>query len=163
LQPDAEGLLRTASRRRIDDDHRGFQHLGVGRKLVAFEDALTHLLSGSKAGILYNEHIAEDGAVVFARLQPRRLGDRVEARRRALPIRPVFGTGQGAHSGERRGAAGAEREVEQMRLAPGRPPELFNPAAELDASFQRQPGSFAAASYQRSCFQQVPRPRPADN
>jgi bifunctional non-homologous end joining protein LigD len=59
--------LRTASRRGIDDDHRGFQHLGVGRKLVAFEDALPRLLSGSKAGILYNEHIAEDGAVVFAR------------------------------------------------------------------------------------------------
>jgi hypothetical protein len=32
-----------------------------------------------------------------------------------------------------------------MSLSPGRPPELFSPAAEPDASFQRQPGSFAAA------------------
>jgi len=75
--------------------------------------ALARLLRGTKAGILLNEHIAEDGPVVFAHAC--RLGaegivsKRVDGtyRSRSVPF-----LGQGAQSHQHRGEAGAQRELE---------------------------------------------------
>jgi hypothetical protein len=57
---------------------------------------LAQLLGRAPAGIVFNEHTDEDGAVgVPARLQARVRGHRVEAARRALPVRMLAGLAQG--------------------------------------------------------------------
>jgi hypothetical protein len=55
-----------------------------------------------EAGILFNEHIAEDGPV----------GHRLEEGRQHLSARPMPGVDQGPQSRQHRRAAGAERELE---------------------------------------------------
>lgn len=56
------------------------------------------------------------GADTTSRVRTVRRGRRVDADRRALPIRRAFGMDQGAESGERYCAAGAEREREQVSV-----------------------------------------------
>jgi hypothetical protein len=75
--------------------------------------ALARLLRNTKPGILFNEHIAEDGAVVFAhacRLGAEGIVSKKD--RWHLSIRPVPRLDQGTQSHQRRRAAGAERELE---------------------------------------------------
>jgi hypothetical protein len=75
--------------------------------------ALARLLRNADAGILFNEHIAEDGPVVFAHGLPAwRRGHRVKEGRRHVSIRPVPRLDQGPQSRKHRGAAGAQRELE---------------------------------------------------
>jgi hypothetical protein len=53
---------------------------------------------------------------VRPRLPARCRGHRVEAARLALPIRSTCGMGEGSQSGEHRGAAGAQRQPEQVSV-----------------------------------------------
>jgi bifunctional non-homologous end joining protein LigD len=83
------------------------------RPFLDRKTALALLLGDRKAGILLNEHIAEDGPTVFA--YAFRLGAEGIFRRggRYLSIRPVQRLDQGPQSGQRRRAAGAERDLER--------------------------------------------------
>jgi hypothetical protein len=69
--------------------------------------ALAELLRDTEAGILLNEHIAEDGAT-GARLSAWRRGYRFQEGRQHLPVRSVPRLDQGPQSRQRRRAAGAE-------------------------------------------------------
>jgi bifunctional non-homologous end joining protein LigD len=96
------------------------EHDGEDLRNLPFLDrkaALVRLLRDTKAGILFNEHIAEDGATVFAHAC--RLwggGHRIEEGRWRLSGRSLSGLDQGPQSRQHRGAAGAERDVESMNL-----------------------------------------------
>jgi bifunctional non-homologous end joining protein LigD len=60
------------------------------RPFLERKAVLARLLRDTEAGILLNEHIAEDGATVFAHAVPaRRRGHRVEEDRWHVSIRPV--------------------------------------------------------------------------
>jgi ATP-dependent DNA ligase len=74
--------------------------------------ALRRLLGGIKAGILLNEHIAEDGPTVFAHAC--QLGAEGIVSQEGgwdQSIRSVLSLDQGPQPGQRRGTAGAERKV----------------------------------------------------
>jgi hypothetical protein len=79
--------------------------------------ALARLLRGTKAGILFNEHIVEDGAIVFAHAC--RLGaegivsKRIDSTYRSWPVPRLD---QGPQSRQHRCAAGAERDLESTSL-----------------------------------------------
>ena len=75
--------------------------------------ALARLLPNTEAGILFNEHIAEDGLLSSHTPVAWRRGHRLEEGRWHT-IRPVPCLDQGPQSREHRGAAGEERDLEQV-------------------------------------------------
>jgi bifunctional non-homologous end joining protein LigD len=80
--------------------------------------ALARLLRNTEAGIVFNEHIAEDGLVVFAHAC--RLGAEGIVSKRVdstLSIRSLSGLDQGPQSGQPRTAAGEERDLESPEAA----------------------------------------------
>jgi hypothetical protein len=89
--------------------------LGVRERMLVF--CVGSGMRDTEAGILLNEHIAEDGPTVFAhacRLGAEGIASK-EGRWR-LPVQPVPRLGQGPQSRQRRGAAGEERDLESMSL-----------------------------------------------
>ena len=83
------------------------------RPFLERKDALARLLRGTEAGILFNEHVADDGPTVFAHAC--RLGAEGIVSKRVDGIyraRSVPGLGQGSQSREHRSTAGAQRELE---------------------------------------------------
>jgi bifunctional non-homologous end joining protein LigD len=92
------------------------EHDGDDLRNLPFLDrkaALARLLRNTGAGILFNDHIAEDGAVVFAHAC--RLGVEGIVSKKidsTYQFRPVPRLDQGPQSRQYRRAAGAERELE---------------------------------------------------
>jgi bifunctional non-homologous end joining protein LigD len=85
----------------------------LGPPLLDHKAALARLLRNTKAGILVNEHIAEDGPTVFAHAC--RLGaEGIVSKRVDGTYRSGLWTAldQGSQSRQHRGAAGAQRETE---------------------------------------------------
>jgi bifunctional non-homologous end joining protein LigD len=94
-------------------EHDGEDHRFLDRKA-----ALAQLLRNAEAGILFNEHIIEDGPIVFAHAC--RLGAEgivVEEGRQHLSIPPVPRLDQGPQSCQHRRTAGEERDVESTHLS----------------------------------------------
>jgi hypothetical protein len=86
-----------------------------GQRSIPFLDrraALAPLLCHTEAGILLNEHVAEDGTVLAnaCRLAPRH---RLEAVGGTYRSGPVLRLGQGPQPRKQRGTARAQRELEQ--------------------------------------------------
>jgi bifunctional non-homologous end joining protein LigD len=75
------------------------------------------LLRNTKAGILFNEHITEDGPIVFAHAC--RLGAEGIVSKKVDGVYqwPVPRLDQGPQSCQHRGAAGEERDVESITCA----------------------------------------------
>src|SRR5712671_4192706 len=120
-----DGLSRFEELRRREAAHTAIlyafdliEHDGEdlrNRPFLDRKDALARLLRDTDAGIVLNEHVAEDGPTVFAqRLPAWRRGYRLQARERHLSIRSVLGLDQGPQSRQRCGPTGAQRELEQM-------------------------------------------------
>jgi len=91
------------------------EHNGEGlrdRPFIERKAALAGLLRDTEAGILLNEHVAEDGPTVFAHAC--RLGAEgiVSKKVDGTSIRPLPSLDQGPKSGEHGGSVGAQREVE---------------------------------------------------
>ena len=138
LGPD--GLSRFEDLRGREAPHKAIlyafdliEHDGADLRHLPFLDrkaALARLLHNTKAGILLNEHIAEDGPSVFAhacRLGAE--GNRFKEGRRHLSVRSLSGLDQGPQSRQHRGAAGAQREMGRLGLAeePDRSSRPFAP------------------------------------
>jgi hypothetical protein len=70
----------------------------------------------AQAGILFNEHIAEYGTIVFAHLPAWCRRHRLQADRRHVSIRSLPGLDQGTQSRQHRRAAGEERDLEPRSL-----------------------------------------------
>jgi len=119
-----DGLSRFEDLRRREAAHGALlyafdliEHDGEDLRDHPFLDrkaALARLLRDTEAGILLNEHVAEDGPTVFAHAC--RLGAEgiVSKRVDGPSIRSVPGLDQGPQSREYRCAAGAQRELEQV-------------------------------------------------
>jgi hypothetical protein len=76
--------------------------------------ALARLLRNIESGILFNEHITEDGPVVFHACQ---LGANIGSKKvEYLSIRSMPGLDQAPQSRQHRGAEGAERDLESTSL-----------------------------------------------
>jgi hypothetical protein len=122
LGPDGLSLFDELRRREASHIIYAFdliEHDGADLRKLPFLDrkaALARLLRATEAGILFNEHIAEDGAVVRACLPAWRRRHRVEKDRQHLSIGPVPCLDQGPQSGQHRCAAGAQRDVELASL-----------------------------------------------
>jgi hypothetical protein len=102
-----DGLSRFEELRRREAAHKAIlyafdliEHDGEDLRDRPFLDrkaALARLLRNIAAGILLNEHVAEDGPIVFApRLPPWRRGHCLEESRWHLSVRSVPGLDQGA-------------------------------------------------------------------
>jgi hypothetical protein len=138
LEPDGLSRFEELSRREAADTAILYafdliEHDGEdlrNRPFLARKAALARLLGNTKAGIL-NEHIVEDGAVVFAhacQFGAEGIGQHVS-------IRSVPRLDQGPQSRQPCGATGEERDLQSMRHDP---PQGRNhscrPSAKLAAS-----------------------------
>jgi hypothetical protein len=143
LGPDGLSRFEGLSRRKAADTAIRYafdliEHDGEDMRNRPFLDrkaALARLLRATEAGILFNEHIAEDGPCrLCARLQAWRRGHRVEEGRQHLSIRPVPRLDQGPQSRQHRRAAGPERDLNRP---PQRAPAMtLNQAGHPSASFR---------------------------
>jgi bifunctional non-homologous end joining protein LigD len=105
LGPDGLSRFEELSRREAADTAILYafdliEHDGEDRRNRPFLErkaALAHLLCNTKAGILFNEHTAEDGSVVFAHACRLGRGHRVEEGRQHLSIRSVPRLDQGPY------------------------------------------------------------------
>jgi bifunctional non-homologous end joining protein LigD len=117
LGPDGLSRFVKLSRREAARDL--IEHDGEDLRNLPFLDrksALAWLLRETEAGILLNEHIADDRATVFAHCVPAwRRGHRFEEGRWHLPVRPLPRLDQGQQPAPPCSASGARFGIDEPR------------------------------------------------